>query len=445
VKQTVYNNTQLLIKDSQNSHSSNSQNELEGGISQEWKQILEIISKKLVEKQTPQTFGEEQVKQPQVKTQLNAEQLKNPYILNPDEYKNQEELFNAIEHWWIYKKRKSKETIKKRLPIARRMSKHPVFPINWQKIVPEQIIAYLEYREYKENAGAHAIINEWKTVNTFAKAYGIDTSLWGYVPPQPPKPKVKIVPLPDTVYKIIHHQYSKDKYTNALVQYILTHGFIIGWRPSEIVIQKTDDVYLEDGYIIITETKKHGQPRQVFLEEELMTKYRRKSLKNWIEHWRPKVANKHSENYLYLQPNGKPFTKDYLRKYINDFVKPVWKNYHLYIMRHWCAIARLIQSKEITKKWDIWDVKERLGHEKVTTTQNYVRFAKRYYENAKYDWIRAVLKFHQEKYNMEQINSSTKGINIIKSKTPIKTYVSSGNNRSELVRTWRDSNPRSTA
>ena len=70
MKQPVYSNTQLLIKDSQNSYSSNSQNELEGGISQEWKQILEIISKKLVEKQIPQTFGEEQVKQHQIKTKI---------------------------------------------------------------------------------------------------------------------------------------------------------------------------------------------------------------------------------------------------------------------------------------------------------------------------------------------------------------------------------------
>ena len=107
-------------------------------------------------------------------------------------------------------------------------------------------------------------------------------------------------------------------------------------------------------------------------------------------------------------------------------------------MRHWCAIARLIQSKEITKKWDIWDVKERLGHEKVTTTQNYVRFAKRYYENAKYGRIRAILKFHQEKYNVEQINSSIKGTNTIKSKSTQITPLSSGTNRSELVRTWRN-------
>ena len=93
-----------------------------------------------------------------------------------------------------------------------------------------------------------------------------------------------------------------------------------------------------------------------------------------------------------------------MRKYICNQVKPIWNHFHLYIMRHWCAIARLIQTKVETKKWDIWDVKERLGHEKVTTTEGYVRFAKRYFTNAPYDWIRAILKFHYHS-DLDQENS----------------------------------------
>ena len=64
------------------------------------------------------------------------------------------------------------------------------------------------------------------------------------------KSKVKIIPLPNIAYQMIQHKYSKNLYKNALVQYILAHGFLIGWRPSELVIQKASDVFLEDGYII---------------------------------------------------------------------------------------------------------------------------------------------------------------------------------------------------
>ena len=94
----------------------------------------------------------------------------------------------------------------------------------------------------------------------------------------------------------------------------------------------------------------------------------------------------------------------------------------------------LIKSKVDTKKWDIWDVKEWLGHDKVTTTEDYVRYAKQYYRNASYDWIKAILKFHTKTYDVEQEN----GLN---SKTPLKTFVSTGTNRSGEVCSRRDSNP----
>ena len=36
-----------------------------------------------------------------------------------------------------------------------------------------------------------------------------------------------------------------------------------------------------------------------------------------------------------------------------------------------------------------------MGHEKIDTTEDYVKFAKNYYRNAPYDWISAVLKFYK--------------------------------------------------
>jgi integrase len=281
---------------------------LAGGREQEWEQILENISQEYIKQTIPHQDVEEMGEQGYVKGKLDVEKLKNPYILAPSEYSTKQELFDAIKQWWIFKRRKNKNTVKKRIPMAKRMSNHPVFPINWNELNPSQIIAYLEYREYKEGAGKNAIRNEWDTINMFAKAYGINTESWGYIPPSKPPAKVKIIPLPNTTHNIIHHKYSKDKYTNALYQYILMHGFIIGWRPSEIVIQKLSDVNIEEGYMIITETKKHSQLRQIFPEIDLMNNLKRKCLKNWIEKWRPKVENQYSKDFLYLQPNGKPYT-----------------------------------------------------------------------------------------------------------------------------------------
>ncbi len=280
------------------------------------------------------------------------------------------------------------------------MSRHPVFPVNWLEFNPIQIIQYLEHREYVDYnnvRGKHQIINEWKTIKTFAKTYGnINADLWGYTHPTPPEAKVKQIPLPPTVHSLLHRRYSTNNYENALVTHILTHSFHIGWRPSELIIQNVNDVFLEEGYLIITETKKYNQRRQIWPDSIVMRSSQKKSLKNYIECWRPQVANDLSGDYLYLLKNGKPFTStQQLSNYLKTYIGERYPGFHPYLWRHWCAIARLIRSKVETKYWDIWDVKEWMGHKKVDTTEEYVKFAQNYHRNAPYDWISAVLKYYK--------------------------------------------------
>jgi len=359
-----------------------------------------------MESPSPNSPGEEKPQggvMNRVKSYLDAyargERVRTINNINPDDYETQEELFEAIKYWWIHKYRKKESTIIQRLRDARRMARHPIFPIDFKKFDPNQIIAYLEYRE-KElgEKGKHQIKNEWKVIKTFARAYGLNIDNWGYYPPNPPPAKVKIIPLPPVVHKILHTKYSKDRYLNALIQHVLTHGFTIGWRPSEAVIQKVSKVFPEEGYIIIEEAKKYGQQRQIFLERDVLSAEKRKSLKVWIDHWRPKVENQYSGDYLYLQPSGKPFSVNQLRKVIVPRVKQVWQPYQLYTMRHWCAIARLIKTKIETGRFDVWHVKNWLGHDSINTTETYIQYAEQYHRQAPYDWIRAILKLHGGKW-----------------------------------------------
>ena len=330
---------------------------------------------------------------------INVERLSNPYLLHPEDYETPQELFEAIKRWWIFKYRKKESTIKDRLRYAQKMSEHPLFPVNWLEFNPIQIISYLEHREYVDynnKRGKHQIVNEWKTIKTFAKAFGLNPDFWGYTPPTPPEAKVRKIPLPPTVHSLLHQRYSTNNYENALVTHILTHSFHIGWRPSELIIQNVNDVYLKDGYLIITETKKNNQPRQIWPDSTITTSRQKKSFKNYIECWRPQVANELSGDYLYLQKNGKPFTStQQLSSYLKEYVGDRYPGFHPYLWRHWCAIARLIRSKVETGTWDIWDVKEWMGHESVDTTEDYVMFAKNYYRNAPYDWVRAVLRYYR--------------------------------------------------
>jgi hypothetical protein len=60
----------------------------------------------------------------------------------------------------------------------------------------------------------------------------------------------------------------------------------------------------------------------------------------------------------------------------------------LYTMRHWCAIVRLIKTKVETGNFDAWEVKDWLWHYKIDALESYIRYAKKYYNQAPYEWIK---------------------------------------------------------
>jgi len=347
--------------------------------------------------------------------------LLNPYILKPEKYNTNEELFTNFKNWWTKRYRKNPQTAHRYILNLQRMKNDNMFPCDFLEINPAQIIAHLDYHEKQNPETPWAIINKWKAVVALTKAMGINTEYWGYIPPRPPPAKVRIIPTPKTVHQLITHKYTKDKYLNHLIQYILYQGFGLGLRPEEHPILKTNDFYLNEQYIIITEPKKHGQRRQIFPEKELLTDPHRKSIYNWMK-WRNKINP--GNNNLWIQKNGNPYTTDYLRNILTEHVKPVWPHFNMYVMRHYCAIMRLIHSKAETGKWDTWEVKEWLGHDDEKTTKNYIRYADKYYRIAHYDWLKAMLKFHKKRYN---------GLLLENSRTPLLTPPTTPSNRRNQV------------
>lgn len=57
----------------------------------------------------------------------------------------------------------------------------------------------------------------------------------------------------------------------------------------------------------------------------------------------------------------------------------------------------------------MYTVEEWLGHDKLSTTQGYIRFAQNYYRNAPYDWIKAVLKSNN---SYEEFIGEDNGLNL---------------------------------
>ena len=408
-----------LINYSKDTFSTSSQySELEGGKNQKWKHILENIGHVQEEQHNSQPIGE-------TMGGLAYELKKtfdrnNPIVIDPTRYESLPELFNAVaDHAkrWQRLSTGNLSTIEHRMRCARRMTKHLVFPIDFLHLDYGQFIAYMQYREDHEHAQHFALKNDLQAIQMFLHAYGIDSRTWFYRLPIRQQHKERILPLPDIVYAIINHKYHEDKYTNALYQYLHAHNFWIGWRvPSEPCLIKVSDIDVDTGSLIITERKKHYSKRQIFPENVIMKGQTRKSFKNWIDHWRPKVENQYSDDYLYLQPSGKPFTSAYLGKQLRETGQQVYEHYTPYISRHWCAVARLIQTKIQTGHYDCYVVKNWLGHDKISTTEGYIQHAENYYRIGPYDWIKHTLKFDK-----------IEGESAFKSKQGLKTSVSSGN------------------
>ena len=77
-------------------------------------------------------------------------------------------------------------------------------------------------------------------------------------------------------------------------------------------------------------------------------------------------------------------------------------------MRHWCAIAGLIRSKHETGNYDCFTVKNWLGHERMATTEGYIKHAEKYYRSLPVDWISCALKPTQNMAGMHKKNNEAK-------------------------------------
>lgn len=322
-----------------------------------------------------------------------------PHVLKKDEID-----FNLIGLHGHLRQRLSLGTVERNLRYMRFMDTHTK-QVDFKNPNIENWYAHVDYREitefdnFKDGIGIGAIKHEWQAMRMVLRSKGI--KIWDYqLPPQ--REVIKKFPTPKQVYKIIKHKWSNNKYINALVQYYLTFNFIIGWRPpSEPAYMKTSNVYYDKDLVKIVEPKKHFRERLIEIPEILKGKHV-KSIENWNDYWRPKVVNEKSGDYLFLQPNGKPFwndkTKsgDKLRIFINKIITPgiyeIYPEYYNYCSRHFCGVARLIRTFQKNGSYDIYEVSRHLGHTKLDTTLNYVKDARLYSKKFNYDWINRVLK-----------------------------------------------------
>jgi len=355
----------------------------------------------------------------------------NPITVDPTKFSSWPELFKAVENHaeqWQRINNGKYSTIQHRMRCARRMRKHPAFPINFYNLTFEQFTAYMTCREKIEHAGHWALMNDLQTVQMFLTAYGkppintknppaSDQVYWYYKLPPAEEKEDRDIPSPNEVHKLIAWEYSTDAYANALYQTLMAHNHWIGWRvPSEPCVLKVKDVNFEHGTIRITEPKKRKRKRIIMPDEVILTGKTRKSFKNYLDKWRPQVECAKSEDAFYLTPTGLPFNPRHLGHELSERGKLAYPAFTPYGSRHWNACAMLVRMKIETGNFDKHFVQKWLGHDRPATTDTYVDQAIGLYKKYPFDWIKRTLKF----------DVYVEGESALKSKQRPKTPVSTG-------------------
>jgi integrase len=163
------------------------------------------------------------------------------------------------------------------------------------------------------------------------------------------------LPPDDVVPEFWQHTYfPKDKVRTKLVQYVFRFGFLSGVRPpSEIAVLRLPDLDLEDREVWISQPKKDGEknhrPGQPV---HLMTAGNAKSLRRWIEDWRPRLEPEtdhvfpHFDGGAWPNPGvDDPFNA--LGSWLRTHGRKVWDEFTPYTMRHWFATTLMRQSRDV--------------------------------------------------------------------------------------------------
>jgi site-specific recombinase XerD len=266
-------------------------------------------------------------------------------------------------------------TIEKHFRTARFMINHPV-PIDLRNLTFESVIKHFDYRRSVENASRDALRHERDAIFMFLRAFKQFRDEWREYVKLPKKRRGTSTPFvlfPQMLNKLYHGSFGKTQYENVLFQTIVFTVANFGMRPpSEIINLDLRNIVINNdgtGYIWIKEEKKGGIERQYIpFDKKVLSSKVYRTPANYINTWRPKVANKHSGNALFLQPNGKRITGKYVRDHISENGKIIVNDnrFKLYTLRHTFATYYYDWTHDIKK------VARRLGHNKTDSIDHYI-------------------------------------------------------------------------
>ncbi len=225
----------------------------------------------------------------------------------------------------------------------------------------EKFLAYLR-KEYKSATGAR-ILSSLRQFYDFMLSSGYLTKFQYNPFSNFDSPKLERN-LPDVLsYEEIEKMFAGADVTETLGlrdRAVLETMYACGLRVSELINLKSSSVFADEE--IIRVTGKGSKERIVPIGSEAL-----KWIDTYINHARIKIANKKSEDYLFLNWRGGKLSRMAIWNIIDKYSKmaKIEKQIHPHILRHSFA-THLLEGGA-----DLRSIQEMLGHADISTTQIY--------------------------------------------------------------------------
>ncbi len=244
-----------------------------------------------------------------------------------------------------------------------------------------QFMDYVVDRRDREEDPEHALKHSQKSMKLLFGYLGLKNE-YEWVRIREQRREIDVYP-EHVAYRIIHGQYHDDEVVNRELQHLQHFWHYAGPRNQEIFNLRWSDINFEERKVTLRQQKVRRK-RIIYLEPFVMTSLVDPSLLNYRKHWWPKLAARSGYNgdRVWLNPDGEPWSYDYIRQLISEKGKQYYQGYHPYLARHFCATYRLMESYRRTGVWDIVGVSRFMDHRGkrgrgIEVTMGYVHIAQR--------------------------------------------------------------------
>lgn len=262
-------------------------------------------------------------------------------------------------------------TVTKTIRNLKAVANHPEAPVDLWPPSEESWVRYVNHRILVEKASETVLENPRRALNLL-----VGDLLGGHWPslrkPFWRAPKgPRAIPPEDAVPRFWHERLHPDLLQNINLQYIMRALFLTGLRLSDLCALHVQDVHVDEGYMLVTEPKKRGKKRKLFLEPHILSAKNEKSLANYLNKVRPKLLREPTDAF-FLSMEGKPYRTHVLRQKLSKAGKRLWPAFTVHCTRARFATSGLLAEYRATKNWNVGLVARKLGDESRTIERHYL-------------------------------------------------------------------------